>query len=75
MHPWYSRINDFELCQKSDDILYEEKCGLNFPDFIIFDLDPYNYSGKEVKGQEPEYNHKGFRGTVEVAYLLRVTIQ
>jgi hypothetical protein len=38
MHPWYSRINDFELCQKRDDILYEEKCGLNFPDFIVFDL-------------------------------------
>jgi bifunctional non-homologous end joining protein LigD len=43
---------------------------LNFPDFIIFDLDPYIYSGKEAKGQEPEYNHKGFRGAVEVAYLL-----
>src|SRR5215208_517056 len=71
MHPWYSRINDFELCQKRDDILYEEKCGLNFPDFIVFDLDPYIYSGKEAKGQEPEYNHKGFRAAVEVAYLLK----
>jgi bifunctional non-homologous end joining protein LigD len=71
MHPWYSRIRDFELCQKRDDILYEEKCGLNFPDFIIFDLDPYIYSGFEAKGQEPEYNHKGFRAAVEVAYLLR----
>src|SRR5215216_4089737 len=71
MHPWYSRINDFELCQKRDDILYEEKCGLNFPDFIVFDLDPYIYSGKEAKGQEPEYNHKGFKAAVEVAYLLK----
>jgi bifunctional non-homologous end joining protein LigD len=71
MHPWYSRINDFELCQKRDDMLYEEKCGLNFPDFIVFDLDPYIYSGKEAKGQEPEYNHKGFRAAVEVAYLLK----
>src|ERR687898_903800 len=71
MHPWYSRINDFELCQERNDILYEEKCGLNFPDFIIFDLDPYIYSGKEAKGQEPEYNYKGFRAAVEVAYLLK----
>ena len=71
MHPWYSRINDFELCQERNDILYEEKCGLNFPDFIIFDLDPYIYSGYEVKGQEPEYNYKGFRSAVEVAYLLK----
>jgi bifunctional non-homologous end joining protein LigD len=64
MHPWYSRINNFDLCQERDDILYEEKCGLNFPDFIVFDLDPYVYSG-------PEYNHKGFKAAVEVAYLLR----
>ena len=71
MHPWYSRINDFEMCQKRDDILYEEKCGLNFPDFIVFDLDPYIYSGQERKGQEPEYNTKGFRAAVEVAYLLK----
>jgi bifunctional non-homologous end joining protein LigD len=71
MHPWYSRINNFNLCQERDDILYEEKCGLNFPDFIIFDLDPYIYSGLEAKGQEPEYNHKGFKAAIEVAYLLR----
>ena len=71
MHPWYSRINDFESCQKRDDILYEEKCGLNFPDFIVFDLDPYIYSGKEGKGQEPEYNHNGFKAAVEVAYHLK----
>ena len=71
MHPWFSRINNLEMCQKRDDILYEEKCGLNFPDFIIFDLDPYVYSGQESKGQEPEYNHKGFGAAVNVAYHLR----
>ena len=26
MHPWYSRINDFESCNNST-LLYEEKCG------------------------------------------------
>lgn len=71
IHPWYSRINDFEMCQKRDDILYEEKCGLNFPDSIVFDLDPYIYSGHEGKGQEPEYIHKGFRAAVGVAYHLK----
>jgi bifunctional non-homologous end joining protein LigD len=44
---------------------------LNFPDFIIFDLDPYIYSGQEGKGQEPEYNHKGFRAAIGVAYHLK----
>jgi bifunctional non-homologous end joining protein LigD len=73
MHPWYSRITNFDLCKEKDDILYEEKCGLNFPDFIVFDLDPYIYSGhEEEEGQkEPEYNLKAFRTTVDVAYHLK----
>jgi bifunctional non-homologous end joining protein LigD len=70
IHPWYSRINDFDSCNSSS-LLYEEKCGLNFPDFIVFDLDPYIYSGKEKKGEEPEYNITGFKATVEVAYQLK----
>jgi len=73
MHPWYSRINNFDSCKERDDILFNKKCGLNFPDFIVFDLDPYIYSGQEKnKGQkEPEYNIKAFRATVEVAFNLK----
>lgn len=70
MHPWYSRIKEFDGCYSASH-LYEEKCGLNFPDFIVFDLDPYIYSGKEKKGQEPEYNIPGFKATVEIAYELK----
>jgi Predicted eukaryotic-type DNA primase len=69
MHPWYSRINELDSCNSSS-LLYEEKCGLNFPDFIVFDLDPYIYSGKEKKGQEPEYNRLGFSAAVELALHL-----
>ena len=70
MHPWYSRIKDFEHC-KTSSTLYEEKCGLNFPDFIVLDLDPYIYSGKEKAGSEPEYNIRGFRAAAEVAFDLK----
>ncbi len=69
MHPWYSRINDFGSCNSSTK-LYEEKCGLNFPDFILFDLDPYIYSGKEKKGAEPQYNIAGFKAAVDIAHEL-----
>jgi bifunctional non-homologous end joining protein LigD len=69
MHPWYSRINKFDSCDTT--LLCEEKCGLNFPDFIVFDLDPYIYSGKEKKGEEPRYNIAGFKAAVEVAYQLK----
>lgn len=76
MHPWYSRIKDFDACTQRDNILDKEKCGLNFPDFIIFDLDPYIYSGKEKKGQqEPEYNLKAFKATVNVAFNLKELLE
>ncbi len=70
MHPWYSRIKDFHNCNSST-LLHEEKCGLNFPDFILFDLDPYIYSGKEKKGQEPQYNIAGFKASVDIAHELK----
>ena len=38
---------------------------------MIFDLDPYIYSGVENKVQEPEYNLKAFKATVDVAYNLK----
>jgi bifunctional non-homologous end joining protein LigD len=70
MHPWYSRVIDSDSCKNSDE-LDEDKCGLSFPDFVIFDLDPYIYSGNENKGEEPEYNVKGFKSAVNVAFYLK----
>ena len=40
---------------------------LNYPDYIVFDIDPYIYSGKEAAGAEPELNDLAFRKGVEVA--------
>ena len=72
IHPWYSRVVDYEACLKDSTALDEENCGLNHPDFIVFDLDPYIYSGLETSAsQEPEYNRKALMKTVEVAQLLK----
>jgi bifunctional non-homologous end joining protein LigD len=72
IHPWYSRIDpepdavslptDFSSSEEALDASV-----LNYPDFIVFDLDPYIYSGKEGKGEEPELNEKAFEATVGVA--------
>jgi bifunctional non-homologous end joining protein LigD len=48
-----------------------EKSVLNFPDYVVFDLDPYIYSGKEKQGEEPELNTAAFEKTREVAFRLR----
>ncbi len=44
---------------------------LNFPDYMIFDLDPYIYSGQERKGAEPEFNHRAFEKTVSIGLDLK----
>jgi bifunctional non-homologous end joining protein LigD len=44
---------------------------LNYPDFILFDLDPYIYAGHEAKSEEPELNRRAFKTTVEVAQWLK----
>jgi bifunctional non-homologous end joining protein LigD len=85
MHPWHSRIKDYTACKNiardysssysspaAVDILNEEKCGLNYPDFIVFDLDPYIHLGKKgEEAAEPAYNINSFKATVEVAYNLK----
>jgi len=48
-----------------------EKSTLNYPDFIVLDLDPYIYSGKEAKGEEPALNKKGFRKVCTLAQALK----
>ncbi|HEU4822146.1 MAG TPA: non-homologous end-joining DNA ligase [Nitrososphaeraceae archaeon] len=77
MHPWYSRVHNFKACTNaathSDKVPSDEEdnCGLDTPDYIVFDLDPYLYSGKEKEGEEPEYNTKGFKAAVDVAVDLK----
>ena len=48
---------------------------LNYPDYLVFDIDPYIYSGKEAKGEEPELNKKGFAMGKRVAFWLRALLK
>lgn len=48
-----------------------ESSVLNYPDFLILDLDPYLYSGKEAKGAEPELHKEGFQKVRELALMLK----
>jgi len=76
LHTWYSRISPepdghhlpatFAGSGKKIDASL-----LNYPDFMVFDLDPYIYSGQEKKGAEPELNRKAFLKTCDVALWLK----
>jgi bifunctional non-homologous end joining protein LigD len=48
-----------------------EQSLLNYPDYLVFDLDPYSYSGKEKKGEEPELHQKGFKQACDLAFWLK----
>ena len=76
LHPWSSRIAGEPdashlpaIFRGSKEIL--EGSVLNYPDFIVFDLDPYIYSGREKAGDEPELNRAAFASTRSVALALR----
>ena len=75
-HIWHSRANpEPEMGEASVDysssLAALETSILNYPDFVVFDLDPYIYSGKEKKGAEPELNTAAFERGKEVAFRLR----
>jgi bifunctional non-homologous end joining protein LigD len=76
MHPWFSRIDPAPDARGrgrkfsgSEGTL--KKSVLNYPDFVVFDLDPYQYSGRENKGEEPELHRKAFKRTRDLALRLR----
>ena len=48
-----------------------EASALNYPDFALFDLDPYIYRGDEGKGAEPELNRHAFEQTAQIARWLK----
>jgi bifunctional non-homologous end joining protein LigD len=48
---------------------------LNYPNFMVFDLDPYIYAGTEKKGEEPALNRAAFEKTREVAFALKDLLQ
>ena len=75
-HVWHSRAKaGADAKSKSTDYSSSlealEASVLNYPDYVIFDIDPYIYSGKEAKGAEPELNTTAFEKGKEVAFHLR----
>jgi bifunctional non-homologous end joining protein LigD len=52
-----------------------ERSILNYPDYVVFDIDPYIYSGKERPGDEPELNTVAFEKGKEVAFRLKELLE
>jgi bifunctional non-homologous end joining protein LigD len=48
-----------------------EASRLNYPDFLVLDLDAYLYSGREATGAEPELHRRGFNRVRTIAFEVR----
>jgi len=76
LHTWYSRVTPdgdgltlpTTFAGSMENI---EQSALGRPDFIVFDLDPYLYSGQEERGAEPELHQEGFAATCQMALWLK----
>jgi bifunctional non-homologous end joining protein LigD len=76
MHVWHSRARlgadtDVKGTDYASSLESLEASILNYPDYVLFDIDPYIYSGKEAPGAEPELNTKAFEKGKEVAFHVR----
>jgi bifunctional non-homologous end joining protein LigD len=80
LHVWHSRARPgpdaaVQGTDYDSSLAALEASVLNFPDYVVFDLDPYIYSGKEAAGAEPELNTVAFEKGKEVAFHLRELLQ
>jgi len=74
-HVWHSRAKPGpDAAEQGTDFASAdalEHSVLSYPDYVVFDIDPYIYSGKEAPGEEPELNTVAFEKGKEVAFRLR----
>ena len=74
IHTWFSRVKSGEDFKAQAKNSTGADYYADYPDFLIFDIDPYIYSGKEAAGEEPELNKAAFNKTCEVALEVKQTL-
>jgi bifunctional non-homologous end joining protein LigD len=79
LHVWHSRTSTAPDAEgaSTDFVTSAESLRrsiLNYPDYVVFDLDPYIYSGKEPAGAQPEFSVEAFERGKAVAYRLKALL-
>jgi bifunctional non-homologous end joining protein LigD len=80
LHAWYSRTDpEPDAMARGGRFTGSEaeleRSVLNYPDFVVFDLDPYDYSGREARGAEPELHRRAFNRTRRLALQVREQLE
>jgi len=75
IHLWHSRISGDDVAgvrsPSSGSAADLARSAINFPDYMLFDIDPYIYAGNEPRGGEPAPNRQGFERGRQVAFRLK----
>jgi bifunctional non-homologous end joining protein LigD len=73
LHTWFSRVSPGPDRAVPDSVTPAEAGDYmsHYPDFMIFDIDPYVYAGTEKKGEEPALNREGFAAAGRAAGWVR----
>lgn len=76
LHTWQARISPGPDGRElpltfAGSVQQLEESLLNFPDYLLFDLDPYIYKGDEKTGEEPALNLKAFKTTCKLAKWIK----
>ena len=79
LHGWHSRVTpEPDAREAGTDFASSleslRSSVLNYPDYIVFDIDPYIYSGAEAKGGQPEPNRPAFEKGKAVAFWLKALL-
>jgi bifunctional non-homologous end joining protein LigD len=76
LHAWHSRVRpgpDAPLASAdfASSASALQASLLEFPDYVLFDIDPFIYAGNEPKGREPAFNPPAFEKARHVALWLK----
>jgi bifunctional non-homologous end joining protein LigD len=79
LHVWHSRAStapdaDGASTDYTSSAAAVQASILNYPDYLVFDIDPYIYSGEEAKGAQPEFNVAAFDKGKVVAFALKALL-
>ena len=76
LHVWHSRANVKPEAKGAgtdytSSLEALQTSVLSYPDYVVFDIDPYIYSGTEAAGAQPEFNEAAFEKGKAVAFWLK----
>lgn len=72
LHTSHTRVTpDKKLTGTTGSLKNVKNSFANYPDYLVLDLDPYLYSGKEKEKEEPQLHKKGFEKTCQSALWLK----